>query len=179
MRFRDVPQFTQQGNYQVTICWKYLESSLELMAGSAKGVIDMDPDYQRQHVWTEEQQSRYIEFVMRGGRSARDIYFNCPGWMDKFEGPFEIVDGKQRMEAARRFMRNDLRAFGFLLRDFEGPFPSMDYSFNCYVNNLPTREAVLTWYLEFNSAGTVHTQEELDRVRALLEAEKSRSEVTQ
>lgn len=39
------------------------------------------------------------------------------------------------------------------------------------VNELRTRAEVLRWYLQLNSGGVVHTEEELARVRALLEAE--------
>ena len=40
------------------------------------------------------------------------------------------------------------------------------------VNDLQTREEVLQWYLELNSAGTPHSKEELDRVKALLARER-------
>lgn len=43
--------------------------------------------------------------------------------------------------------------------------------FKINVNNLLTRREVLQWYVEFNSGGTPHTTEELDRVRALLRKE--------
>jgi hypothetical protein len=40
------------------------------------------------------------------------------------------------------------------------------------VNDLKTREEVLQWYLDLNSGGVVHTEEELNRVREMLEKEK-------
>ena len=40
------------------------------------------------------------------------------------------------------------------------------------INDLQTREEVLTWYLDFNSCGTVHSEEEIARVRKLLAEEK-------
>jgi len=40
------------------------------------------------------------------------------------------------------------------------------------VNNLKTKAEVLRWYLEMNTGGVVHTQDEVDKARALLEYEE-------
>ena len=38
-----------------------------------------------------------------------------------------------------------------------------------HINDLQSEKDVLQWYLEMNSGGTPHTQEELDRVKLLLQ----------
>jgi len=69
-----------------------------------------------------------------------------------------------------RFMNNEIKVFGSYLNDFEDKLPrDIDLLFN--VNNLKTRKEVLQWYIEFNSAGTPHTDEEINRVKMLLENE--------
>ena len=40
------------------------------------------------------------------------------------------------------------------------------------VNDLPTRKNVLQWYIEHNAGGTIHTEEEINRVKELLKKEK-------
>jgi len=75
--------------------------------------LQLNPDFQRGHVWIENQQIKYIEYILRGGKTARVIY----------------------------------------------------------LNNLKTRKEVLQWYLEFNSYGTIHTEEEINKVKKLLEME--------
>lgn len=61
-----------------------------------------------------------VNFILKGGDSGRTLYFNCPGWMKDFKGPYVIVDGKQRLEAARKFVRNELSVFdGVYLKDQE------------------------------------------------------------
>ena len=45
----------------------------------------------------------------------------------------------------------------------------VDLLFN--VNNLKTKAEVLVWYIEFNTGGTVHTEEEINKVKMLLENE--------
>lgn len=169
MRFRDINQFTRDGNYRVNACWRHLESTLTSF-GAPRG-IDFDPDYQRGHVWNESKQVAYVEFILKGGRSSKTLLLNCPGWMRGLDGRLELVDGKQRLEAVRKFMRNDLRAFGHLLSDFDDQPPIMQAEFIICVNDLATRAEVLQWYLDLNSGGVVHTEEELERVRELLRKE--------
>jgi hypothetical protein len=39
------------------------------------------------------------------------------------------------------------------------------------INDLKTKKEVLQWYLDFNTGGTVHTEEEIVKVKKLLEQE--------
>lgn len=172
-RFRDIPQFTRSGSYQVNVGWDYLE---EQFAQFEKGYgLELDPDFQRAHVWDRQKQERYVEYVLRGGKSSRTIYFNCVGWMTsrKNAGPVELVDGKQRIEAVRAFLRGEIQAFGSYYYEYEDRLRSIGgVDFIFVVNDLHTRAEVLQWYLDLNSGGVVHTEDELDKVRKLLEAER-------
>jgi hypothetical protein len=174
MRFSDIPQFTQRSAYTVNVALPYLERHLQGWAETSgvAGGLDLDPDFQRGHVWTREKKIAYIEFLIRGGQSSRELLFNCSGWMDGPEGPIQCVDGKQRLDAVRGFMEGTIPVCGRFISEFDDPRYLNRISLIFHVNNLKTRQEVLTWYLETNSGGVVHTQEELDRVRALLEAEK-------
>lgn len=133
------------------------------------------PDFQRGHVWTEDQQIAYVEYILKNPSSGRTLYLNHPGWMKNWKGEFVLVDGLQRFTASRRFMNNEIPAYGFFCRDFrwyEGDetgerLPS-ELSFNVCIATLKSRADVLQWYLDFNSAGTQHSAEELARVRGLL-----------
>jgi len=170
MRFRDVPQYVRDGGYQVDIPLDMLIDTINRFTDSY--CLQMQPDFQRAHVWTDEQSSRYVEFLLRGGRSSRIIYFNHPGWQDSYEGEFVLVDGLQRVNACLRFLRNELTIFhGQYFGDFTDTLPPLQgLKFN--INSLKTRAEVLQWYLDLNEGGVVHTTDELDRVRAMLEAEK-------
>ena len=164
MKFKDIKRLTSIGTYQVNQRLKYLLKWIE-----EQDDIDLNPDFQRGYVWTEEQQIKYIEFILKGGNTT-PIYFNHSNWLS-FTNPvdkLEIVDGKQRMNACIRFLNNEIKAFNTYYKDFED---------NCYtdiminINNLKTRKEVLNWYLELNSGGTAHTKEELDKVKLLIEKE--------
>lgn len=171
--FRAIPQFTRSGNYQVNISWSYLEQQLESWNDRKRSPLVLDPDFQRAHVWNEEKHIRYVEYVLRGGKASRILYFNCSSWMGNFNTPVELVDGKQRLEAARKFLRNELPVFGHLFEEYSDQL-GFRADFVFVVNDLKTRAEVLQWYLDLNEGGVVHTSEELDKVRALLEAEKTK-----
>lgn len=173
--FQKIPPFTQAANYAIDVEWRYLETQIE-HAKEGVTAFELDPDFQRGHVWTNEQRSAYVEFILRGGQTGRNIYFNCPNFMHGTGecGPYVCVDGLQRLTAARLFMANVIPAFGTLYKDFTGKLRMQYANFKWHVNELKTRAEVLQWYLEFNSAGTPHTEEELDRVRNLLEKEQTK-----
>jgi len=130
----------------------------------------MEPDYQRDHVWTPEQKTAFVEYALMGGESSMDITTNCPGWMTGYEGPYELVDGLQRVSAALGFMRNEVPAFGKLYSEFDGKLSyASGPSFNWRVMNLATRAEVLKLYLLINAGGVVHSAEEIARVKKILE----------
>ncbi len=168
MRYEDITQFTRGANYKVTIPWSYLESGL---GSYLEQGLDLDPDFQRAHVWTREQQIRYVEYILRGGISGRDIYTNCAGWMRSFSGPFVLVDGKQRLQAVRLFLAGEIPAFDHFIGEYNGKPNTAQHYFNWHVNDLETRAEVLQWYIDLNAGGVLHTDEEIDRVRRLLDAE--------
>lgn len=167
LRFRDIPQFTRMASYAVDISWDYLLQYLD------HDELNLDPDFQRGHVWTPEKQVSYVEFCLRGGVSANNVYLNCPKWNMGGRENYVLVDGKQRITAVLAFLNNEVPVFGgHCFRDFEGKLPITGPSFHWCVNDLDTRAEVLQWYLELNTGGVVHTTEEIQRVQALLAKEQ-------
>lgn len=62
-RFQDVPQFTRKPTYAVDVSWDYLKHHLETEM-SMGGGIELDPDFQRGHVWSPDKQVEFVEFVL-------------------------------------------------------------------------------------------------------------------
>lgn len=180
---RKIPQYTKRSTYHVDVSWDYLEDHIEHATSIDNHPLNLEPDFQRGHVWTEKQRIAYVEFCLRGGASGRELLFNCPGWNSDYRGPYEIVDGLQRLTSVRMFLRNELPIFGGrYLRDCDG-FRRKDGSvrvlrqgFKWHVNDLSTRSEVLRWYLEINSGSTPHTSQELTRVHSLLMKEQLKEE---
>ena len=168
MKYNEIPQLTKWGNWE---CCYSLDSFVETIAKwEREDGLEMNPRFQRGHVWTEEQQIRFVEFVLRGGNTGKVIYLNHPGWMSSFiagKAGFVCVDGLQRTTAIQRFVNNEIPAFGTYHNDFEGS-TRLQHEMRINVNNLQTEKEVLTWYLEMNEGGTPHTESELQKVRNML-----------
>ena len=167
MTFKEIPHFTRPGNWQVDQDLETLVQRIDVW--EKEYGLQLNPDFQRGHVWSVEQQTAFIEYLLRGGTSGRVLYFNHPGWMGSFEGDFVCVDGLQRITAIQKFMGNALKAFGQYYREFGGKPHPLHHCMQVNVNNLQTKREVLQWYVEMNSGGTPHSQAEIDRVMAMME----------
>ncbi len=128
--------------------------------------LDLNPDFQRGHVWNEQQQIAYVEFVLRGGLQ-QVIYFNDNQRHSQFKHHYYIVDGLQRLTALHRFVKGEIKALGAYYHEFDKGY-LRSIRIPIATNDLATRKQVIQWYLDLNSGGTIHTKEELDRVHNLL-----------
>lgn len=171
VKFTDIPQFTKTPNYKVDVFLEDFERRIERDI-KEHGLI-LNPDFQRGHVWTKEQQIRFVEFILRGGKSGLDIYCNHPGWFRDWKGDYVVVDGLQRITAILRFLNNEIKVFGHYRNEFEGHIP-FGIFFHWHVNDLKTKKEVLTWYLEMNSGGTPHSEKELNKVRKMITEENKK-----
>jgi len=160
-RFRDIPLVTI-AKYKVDVMWNYLESWLE------DEDPDMNPDFQREYVWNKKQKEQYVEWILRNGDSGRDIYFNHPGWFREWDGRMVIVDGKQRIEAVLGFLHNEVKAYSYYRNEYEDEWNNLHCCFHVHVADLQSRKQVLQWYMDMNTGGTVHTDEEIEKVKDLL-----------
>ena len=166
----DIPGYVE-GNYLVHVPLRYLENNLEEIRGD--GTLDLDPDFQRGHLWTDEQRTAFVEHVLRKGQNTV-IRFNCPRWQRTGQSEHSVlVDGKQRLNAALMFKRGEIPAFGKLVHEYQDEIP-ISARLQFMLNDLETREEVLKWYLEINRGQVAHTQEEIKRVEGLLEEERAK-----
>ena len=169
-KFKDIPQFPR-AYYQVNIGMAHLKENLERWDNKeGGGPLILNPDFQRGHVWNKTQQSRFIEYFLKGGETGRNLYFNCSSWMSGFNTPVYCVDGLQRITAAIGFMENKVKAFGLLMSEFEDKFPINSYSFICHMMKIKNKKELLSIYLDFNSGGTPHNPKELKRVAEMIDA---------
>lgn len=170
MKYSSIPRYTRIASWQTDVDWRDFPSYIEHWLNPKDGLarLETNPDFQRAHVWTPSQQAAYVEYILRGGMSGRDIYFNCVGWGGSYVGPFVLVDGKQRLEAVSLYLRDELEVFGgYRHSQFEGRLPNTA-GFKFHVNDLPTKTEWLQWYLEMNTGGTPHTREEIKKVEDML-----------
>lgn len=160
MKFQDIEQFPF-ASYTVNQSWRYLQDWID---NNNKDIMkcDMNPFFQRGYVWTKEQKTAYIEYQLKGGFSGKDIFWNCPTWMNirNDENIITLVDGKQRLSAVLGFLNDKVKAFGLKYSEFEGKIP-IDIDLIFHINNLKTTKEVVKWYVGFNTGGSIHTEEDL------------------
>ena len=168
---RHIPRFSIPNNdYRIDVSWDRLERNLEWFTERYNQTIEeiLNPEFQRGHVWTEEQQISYIEYILKGGKTGKEVYFNCKSWVTGEESPIYCIDGLQRITAVRRFMNNEIPVFGnIFLKDTTGVH-SMHQSFSVHVLDFKKESEMLQWYIDMNSCGVVHSKEELDKVRNMI-----------
>lgn len=142
---------------------KYLSLQID------EGEFDLDPPYQRDHVWSEDHQKAFVGYWLEGGTVPLIIFRNCGDLK-----PYEVVDGKQRITAWHRWWKNEIPAI--LLNGREVWKKDFDETELRFVNSERIQSIVvdasdkeiLEIYLKLNSSGIVHTQDELQKVRDML-----------
>lgn len=178
--YEDMPRYLRPA-WSYDIGWAGLPEFFE------KYRVNIDPDFQRAHVWTNDQRSRYVEHLFKGGKTAREIYINAPNWnggpghedSPNYMGDVVLVDGKQRFTALSMFLNDELAVFGHKISQMTLRGKPLEttalltnrFSLKVFVNDLETRSEVLQWYLDINSGGTQHTEDEIQKVRDLLSLE--------
>lgn len=165
--------------YSADIHLNSLESFLDTARRDIErqgGIFELIPDFQRGHVWTQEQQVAYIEALIRN-RAPTIIQFNCRGWVDSDEGDgdipvnhFQCIDGLQRLTAARKFMAGEFGVFGgYTHTDLKGsPFDPSRRRLQFQIHRFAHRVELLQYYIDLNAGGTQHAPAEIERVRALM-----------
>lgn len=175
----------RRSSYTCTVQLHRLKGFLEDIGNDVcaeKGVFDLNPDFQRGHVWTQEQRIAYVENVLRGtaptlfrfnSASYETLRKPVEGEMNPYD--FVCIDGLQRITTLLSFARGDFRVFcddnfiGYTAKDLENtPFWLARYHCTFEVYAFRTRRDLLQFYLDLNAGGTVHAQDELERVRNLL-----------
>lgn len=133
--------------------------------------LQLNPKFQRGHIWTQEQQKKYIEFILRGGKTGRDFYFN----LNRKTNEYVCVDGLQRTTAFMRFIDGEIKVFDQYFDDFcftkreTGGNSLPEFRVNVYMNYLESKKEILEWYVDLNAGGTPHTNDEIERVKKMIQ----------
>ena len=130
--------------------------------------LEMQPDFQRSICWTDEQCSKFLEAIFEERKLNLDVYFNCGFYEGNVKRPSYCVDGLQRITAIERFLKDEINVFGYKCSQLTG-VKSVRYGVYIHFNKLDSYKDVLRWYIELNDTGVAHTEEELDKVRELIE----------
>jgi hypothetical protein len=141
--------------------------------------MNLDVDFQRGYVWTRKQQRLFVGHVLEGGEVS-PLILNA-GPRDRFIQVCDLIDGKQRLTACLSWAKGDIDAelynghsiWAGGLDEIDKRICSMTIGLKFAIVNL-TRQESLELYLRLNRGGVVHTDEEIKKVRLLLEEEKEK-----
>ena len=138
--------------------------------------IDMNPDYQRNYIWTQEQKEKFVGSLIENPDLIPHFYFNIK---DYIMDSCEVVDGKQRLSAIVDWLKGDIIALcpcGISLyrKDLDKVSEtlirvSITTSWKFVKLN---KIEVMEFYLRLNSGGTIHSEEDLQRVKDLIIEQK-------
>lgn len=149
--------------------------------GNDVGGLDLNPVYQRDHVWDIEHRKAFLGYLLIGGY--------CPTiWVNRYEGPktggkdwldrsCSIIDGKQRITSLIMWVRGEIPAVvpvggsvttptEIWYKDLSGADRRMLPWIPVQYCNLTEKEQ-MALYLSLNG-GVAHSPDELNRVRELL-----------
>ena len=136
--------------------------------------VNMNPDYQRDYVWNIEQKKAFVGSAIQMPFNVPVFWFNNTDMEDK-DVQSEVVDGKQRMNAILGWLDGQFEAICpcgeiFHVNDIdEIGHRGLDLSTTMSAKFVKLkRNDILKFYLMLNSGGTVHTKEELDRIRGMI-----------
>jgi hypothetical protein len=152
--------------------WRTQTLDSLLMAAYRFGwsALDLNPDYQRGLVWSDEDREKLLDSLFRGLDIGRFVLRSLP-YKEGFTFGDEIVDGKQRLSTLIDFWTDRFTYKGFLFselsRQDRGEF--MRHIVN--VAELPeetTDEEVLKIFLAVNDTGKPVAKEHLEKIRERL-----------
>ena len=170
-KYSDIPKFPFS-SYSVDVSLDYV--LFNLSSFMEQGEVELNPEFQRGHVWSPEQQTAYMEFRMRGGMSGKDIYFNHPSWQGGYKKGDKLVcvDGLQRLSAAVAFLFGQIPVFGSYIYEYEERLRMAGQLnfFTFHIANLKTDKEIMEWYLSLNEGGTPHSESEINRVKEMVES---------
>ena len=133
--------------------------------------LDMDPDYQRGYVWTQEDKENLIDSIFNNIDIGKFVFIHKP---ISSEYLYEVLDGKQRITAICEFYENRFPYKGKYFNDLcvkdQNHFE--DYHVSLAEIESADKETVLQYFLMLNTTGKAIDKDHLEKVRKLYEDEK-------
>jgi hypothetical protein len=169
--WKDIPKFTQTEEMRLQFYQTSLSSFDSIVYHFG---LDLNPDYQRGHVWTMEDKVKLIDSIFKGVDIGKFVFIRRDYGTD--EHLYEILDGKQRLTAIMEFREDRFRYNGLLYSELH-PHDQSHIEFysiaTADVSN-PTKEQIYNYFLKLNTGGKPMDVAQLEKVAKLLEEEKKK-----
>ena len=131
------------------------------------GIVNLNPAYQRDFVWTLDQKRAYIQNIFENRAKIEDDLV------------MEVLDGKQRLNALFGYLENKFSVSGLkfkqLCQDDQTFLVSQSVRYHRVMNhgnsNDVSNDVKLRLFYEINLLGTRMTDKELQQAKAMLDSE--------
>lgn len=134
--------------------------------------IDMEPDYQRGLVWEEKNKIALLDSMFKGIDIGKFVFITKAS--ENTNEPFyEILDGKQRLNALLDFFNDEFKYQGYY---FSQLCPPDQRYLNRYIISVAQTEEPLSdkekyeYFLSLNIGGIPQSEEQIKKVKKLLTA---------
>lgn len=131
--------------------------------------IDLNPIYQRDFVWTHEDNLYLIDSIFNNIDIGKFVFVHKP--FKKGDTSYEILDGKQRLHAILHFYQNEYSYNGLFYNDLskheKNHFENYNISY-AQLENI-TLEQKLRYFLSLNVTGKVMDKSNILRVEKMLQ----------
>lgn len=169
--FANVPIISKRDDMQISYFQQDISSLLNRYY--FHGII-MNPDYQRDLVWNEDQEQSLLHSIFNGIDIGKFAFISLPYTSDVREA-YEILDGKQRLNTIIKFTEGRIKYQGktfFELHPydrsfFEGKSISVGEARNV------TKKQIYEYFIKLNTGGVSVSKEHIEKVKSLLEKESS------
>jgi len=133
--------------------------------------IEMNPEYQRDLVWSEQDKVNLIASVFNGIDIGKFLFVHLE-WSDREDHKgYEVIDGKQRISALVEFFENRFPYKGKYYKDLHPHDKNWftGYSISYAEVKGITQKQKYEYFLKVNTCGRIVSQDHLDKVQKLLD----------
>jgi len=159
--------FTKEEKYYIRILNSPISSLINMVHANHAGV-DMDVEYQREHVWTNKEKIELLDSVFDNIDIGKFVFVQrSMGHKGKL---YEILDGKQRLTTLVDFIEDRFKYRGFYFSElsFKDQFKITKHNVSYgYLEN-PNKEAIFETFIKLNTCGKPMANKHIDKVKQLL-----------
>lgn len=164
------------GNHRI----KYIDRFVKDLESEAK--LNLTPEFQRGITWTEDQQTKFIESILRGytnhetniirlnDPSLAKMHNNLHSDCSDLEKETVCIDGLQRFTAMQKYMHKELKPFGLTFDEIESTFygvSAQGLNFTVAWYDFQFEADLIEFYEALNWGGTPHSESELSRIQPI------------
>ena len=162
-----VTNFAKEEKVYIRIMNSPLSSLIHMVHAKHAGV-DMDVDYQREHVWSHADKIALLDSIFNNIEIGKFVFVQrSMGHNGKL---YEILDGKQRLTAITEFIEDRWKYKGFYFSELsvkdQYKITDTNVSYG-YLEN-PSKEAIFETFIKLNTCGKPMANKHITHVKKLL-----------